>query len=87
MYYNFKIKQVVVPLFGGVENKDQTQWLKTFSAPFTSTNIVLNDTAFMMIAENLGLDADGLAYSAHRYVSGQYRAGTDLPPGLDTNFS
>lgn len=76
MNYNFKIKQVVVPLFGVVENKDQTQWLKTFSAPFTPTNIVLNDTAFRMIAENLGLDADGLAYSAHRYVSGQYRAGT-----------
>ncbi|AYA05530.1 hypothetical protein WFO77_07350 [Yersinia enterocolitica] len=76
MDYNFKIKQVVVPLFGIVENKDQTQWLKNFSAPFTPTNIVLNDTAFKMIAENLGLDADGLAYSAHRYVSGQYRAET-----------
>lgn len=76
MNYKFEIKQITVPLFGVVEDANQEKWLKSFSTPAKSTEVLLDEAAFQMIADDLGMDADGLAHSAHRYVTGKHRIGT-----------
>lgn len=69
----FAVKQVTVPLFGVVEAADQTAWLSAFAAAGTTTAVQVDESALSIIAEELELDADGLAADAERYVRGQYR--------------
>lgn len=70
----FEVKQVTVPLFGVVEAPDQAAWLSAFAAASATTQVQVDEAALNLIAEELELDADGLAADAERYVSGQYRA-------------
>lgn len=69
----FNLKKVTIPLFGEVEKKT-TRWFDTFSASGATTPVQIDDAALDIIAEELELDAEGLAGDADRYVSGQYRA-------------
>jgi hypothetical protein len=69
----FEIKTIHVPLFGVVEDADQSMWLSSFSAPTPTTEVHLDASAFDMLAEDLELDAEGLATDAERYVNGDYR--------------
>lgn len=70
----FEVKQVTVPLFGVVEAPNQAAWLSAFAAASATTQVQVDEAALNLIAEELELDADGLAADAERYVSGQYRA-------------
>lgn len=70
----FEVKQVTVPLFGVVEAPNQAAWFSAFAAASATTQVQVDEAALNLIAEELELDADGLAADAERYVSGQYRA-------------
>ena len=70
----FQVKQVTVPLFGVVEAPNQAAWLSAFAAASATTQVQVDEAALNLIAEELELDADGLAADAERYVRGQYRA-------------
>lgn len=70
----FEVKQVTVPLFGVVEAPNQAAWLSALAAASATTHVQVDEAALNLIAEELELDADGLATDAERYVSGQYRA-------------
>jgi hypothetical protein len=70
----FEIRQVHVPLFGVVDNPDQTAWLSTFSAPSSTTSVHVDASALAIIADDLELDAEGLVTDAERYVKGEYRS-------------
>ncbi|MCJ0766115.1 hypothetical protein [Variovorax terrae] len=70
----FEIKQVEVPLFGVVEASDQSAWLEAFAAATTTIAIEVDAAALNLIANDLELDAEGLAADAERYVGGRYRA-------------
>lgn len=76
MIYSFDLKQVEAPLFGVVEVDDTKTWLAAFSSPYIPTSVVLDEDAFNMIAEDLGMNVEGLAYSAELYVQGKHRPGT-----------
>jgi hypothetical protein len=67
----FNLKQVTVPLFGAVETNTD-HWLDAFSMGAT-TPVQIDSAAFDLIADELELDAEGLAGDADRYVSGAYR--------------
>jgi hypothetical protein len=67
----FNVKQVVVPLFGEVE-AGTAKWLAAFASG-TTTPVKVDSAALDIIAEELELDADGLAGDAERYVNGKYR--------------
>lgn len=69
----FEVKQVTVPLFGVVEAPDQAAWLSSFAAAGATTQVQVDNAALNLIADELELDADGLAEDAERYVSGRYR--------------
>lgn len=71
----FKVKRVQTSLFGEVEAADQSPWLEAFagSGETTSIDIDLDDAALDLIADELELDAEGLAADASRYVGGLYR--------------
>lgn len=70
----FQIKRVYTSLFGVIEAANQSPWLGAFAGSGATTTIDLDDGALDLIAEELELDAEGLAGDAERYVQGQYRA-------------
>jgi hypothetical protein len=69
----FKIKHLQVPLFGIVDSPNKSSWHSAFSAPTKTTVIQIDDSALDFIADELELDAEGLAGDASRYVNGNYR--------------
>ncbi|MEZ4226971.1 MAG: hypothetical protein R3B13_38880 [Polyangiaceae bacterium] len=68
------MKRVQTSLFGVVEVADQSGWLGAFAGSGATTTIDVDDSALDLIAEELELDAEGLAADAERYVQGLYRA-------------
>ncbi len=69
----FEVKQIQVPLFGVVEEMNQAQWLATFANSPMTIQVQVDAAALNLIADDLGLDAEGLAADAERYVNGKYR--------------
>lgn len=70
----FEVKQVQVPLFGVVEAPNQAAWLSAFSTATTMTQVQVDTAALDFVADELEIDAEGLAADAERYVNGSYRA-------------
>lgn len=70
----FEVKQIQVPLFGVVEASNQEPWFTSVSGTTALTRVQLDSAALDFIANDLELDAEGLAGDAERYVNGSYRA-------------
>lgn len=70
----FNVKRVQTSLFGVIEAANQSPWLGAFAGSGSTISIDLDDGALDLLAEELELDADGLAADAERYVGGLYRA-------------
>lgn len=70
---SFQVKRVQTLLFGVIEAANQSPWLGAFAGPGATTSIDLDDGALDLIADELELDAEGLAADASRYVGGLYR--------------
>jgi hypothetical protein len=56
----FEIKQVHVPLFGVFDSPDKASWYAKFSSSTELTQVQVDPSALDMIADDLGLDAEGL---------------------------
>ncbi|MEX3919412.1 hypothetical protein AB4Y43_24730 [Paraburkholderia sp. BR10872] len=72
--FRFYVKQIDTPLFGVVENSNQSNWHSHFSAGASTIPVELDHSALDMIAEDLELDIEGLAIDAQRYAQGLYRS-------------
>ena len=70
----FEVKRVDVPLFGFVEEPNKEKWFAAFAAATTTIQIQIDAAALDAIADELEIDAEGLAADAERYVNGSYRA-------------
>ncbi len=56
-----------------IEAANQSPWLGAFAGSGATTSIDLDDAAVDLIADELELEAEGLAADATRYVGGLYR--------------
>jgi len=72
--YEFRTRHIHVPLFGVVEVEDKEPFWAAFADPSIAQQVVsIDDDAMDIIAADLELDAEGIAYDASRYVRGEYR--------------
>lgn len=75
MSYDFRTKELRVPLFGVVEADDEEPFWAAFADPAAVQRVVsIDDDAMDIVAEDLELDAEGVARDASRYVRGEYRS-------------
>jgi len=72
--FRFYVKQVDTPLFGVVEDSNQSKWHSHFSSGTSTITVELDHSTIDTIAEDLELDIDGLAVDADRYAQGLYRS-------------
>jgi hypothetical protein len=74
--YQFNVKLVDAPLFGPIDpdHMDHPKaWHQAFAEADQIQSVEISDEALDWIADELELEAEGLAYDAWRYVEGKYR--------------
>lgn len=73
--FEFKLYRLKTALFGKKVD-DQEEFRKSFSTKRTSQTITIGQIEMEMIADDLELDVEGVAYTASRYVNGRFRPKT-----------
>jgi len=71
--HSFAIKELDLPLFGLVEAEDKELFRTGFASGGQARRLEIDDAALDLVAEQLGLDAEGLVGDAARYTAGLYR--------------
>lgn len=69
----FNIKQITVPLFGVIDSADPHQWRRAFATNQQQSVIEIDEPALEILADELGIHADGIVSDARQYVRGEYR--------------